>query len=253
MYFSPPLLEERDRFIAFQHRALERGGGGDDLAHLGFDGREILRRERLVAGEVVIETILDRRPDRHLRSGIQRLHRLREDVCRIVADHLQRLGIAARDEDYGGVVLDRGGEVDQLAVELHGERGFREAGPDVRGDGGTRDRPGETARGTVGQGDGGHVGSILLETGEVLWRHGSSPATLATVRSARSGIAQHGGPAPAGQAGSGESWVRCRRREKHDGAAADCGGDVHGAGVVADGDFCPCGNGGDVGQGWCGR
>src|ERR1700726_3466154 len=46
----------------------------DDLAHLLLDGGKILRRERLVAEEVVIEAILDDGADRDLRARPQRLH-----------------------------------------------------------------------------------------------------------------------------------------------------------------------------------
>src|SRR5262245_54426036 len=40
----------------------------DDLAHLLFDRGKIFRRERLVAEEVVIKTVLDHRADGDLRA-----------------------------------------------------------------------------------------------------------------------------------------------------------------------------------------
>ena len=55
-----------------------------------FDRRKILRRERRIAGEVVIEAVLDRRSDRHLRAGVERLHRFGQNVGGIVPDHLPR-------------------------------------------------------------------------------------------------------------------------------------------------------------------
>ena len=61
-------------------------------AHALLDGREVVQRERLVAGEVVIEAVLDVGADGHLRAGEQLLHRLGQHVGGVVADHLQRLG-----------------------------------------------------------------------------------------------------------------------------------------------------------------
>src|SRR3954449_6663230 len=61
----------------------------DDLAHFLFDRREIFRRERLVAEEIIIEPILDYGPDRDLRARPQALHRLRQNVSAIVPDELQ--------------------------------------------------------------------------------------------------------------------------------------------------------------------
>ena len=68
------LLEEIPRRLAIDHLAIERPIAGDNLAHLRFDLRQILRRERLVAGEVVIKPIIDDGPDGDLRAGIKRLH-----------------------------------------------------------------------------------------------------------------------------------------------------------------------------------
>ena len=154
-------LEEGDGFVAVDHLALELGAAADDVAHLRFDGGEVVRGERLVAGEIVVEAVLDRRADGDLGAGIQILHRLGQHVGGVVADHVQRLGVAAGDEDDGGVVLDRGGEVENLAVELHRQGGAGEAGTDRLGHRGARHRRIELAHGTVGQGNGGH-GSLVL-------------------------------------------------------------------------------------------
>ena len=74
----------------------------------------------------------------------------------VVADHVQRFGIAAGDENDIGVVFDGGGEVHRLAVQLHrqgsaGESGTNGGGHIRASDGGV-----EPAFGTVGQGDGWH-------------------------------------------------------------------------------------------------
>jgi len=61
------LLEQAFRLVAAHDGFGERPVARDDLAHALLDRREILGRERLVAEEVVIEAVLDHRPDRHLR------------------------------------------------------------------------------------------------------------------------------------------------------------------------------------------
>ena len=91
-------LEVRDRRFAVPHFALDRQIGVDDLLHALFDLLEIVRRERLVAREVVVEAVLDRRADRHLRAGKQFLHRLRQHVRRVVAQHFEAIGAVARDQ-----------------------------------------------------------------------------------------------------------------------------------------------------------
>ena len=81
----------------------------DDLAHLLLDGVEVLRRERLVAEEVVIEAVLDHRADGDLRARPQALHGLRQHVRGVVPDQLQRARVLAGDEFDLGVALDRVG------------------------------------------------------------------------------------------------------------------------------------------------
>ena len=91
-------LEEGDGFLAVDHAALEPGAAADNVAHFQLDGGEVVRRERLIAGEIVVEAVLDRWADGDLGAGIQILHRLGQHVGGVVTDHVQRLGVAARDE-----------------------------------------------------------------------------------------------------------------------------------------------------------
>ncbi|OAJ67231.1 hypothetical protein A0123_01827 [Gluconobacter cerinus] len=83
------LFKEADGFVTIPYFTGERGVGSDDFAHLGFDGFEVIRRERLLAGEVVIEAVLDARPDRDLRFRPERLHGFCENMRCIMADHLK--------------------------------------------------------------------------------------------------------------------------------------------------------------------
>ncbi len=155
------LLEQRDRLVAGGDDALETRVPRDDLAHPRLDGGEILGGEGLVAGEVVVEAVLDRRADGHLRAGEQRLHRLGQHMGGVVADQVQRLGVAAGDEADGGIGLDRAREVLDRAIDLHGQRRLGQARADRLRDLGARDRPIEGPHGSVGQGDRGHCGGIL--------------------------------------------------------------------------------------------
>ena len=95
---SPFFGEELLRGVAIDHLAGERAVARDDLAHLGLDLRQIVRRERLVAREVVIEAVLDDRADGHLRAGIELLHRLGHHMRRVVADQRRAPRVLAREE-----------------------------------------------------------------------------------------------------------------------------------------------------------
>ena len=52
----------------------------------------------------------------------------------VVAQQFQRLVIAAGDDRDLGIAVDDVGGVDQPAIDLAGERGFRQAGTDSGGD-----------------------------------------------------------------------------------------------------------------------
>ena len=79
-----------DRLGARDDVPLERQVLRDDLAHLLFDARGVLGRERLGV-EVVIEAGLDRRTDRHLGAGSQPLDGVRHHVRGGVSHPRQRI------------------------------------------------------------------------------------------------------------------------------------------------------------------
>src|SRR4029077_13319940 len=68
-----PVFEESLRRAAIDHLASKGAVAGDDLGHLRLDLGEVVRRERLVAREVVIEAVVDDRADCDLRAGIELL------------------------------------------------------------------------------------------------------------------------------------------------------------------------------------
>ena len=115
----------------------------DDLAHLLFDGRQVFRRERLVAEEIVIEAVLDHRPDGHLRAGPERLHGFRQHMRGIVPDQFQRARVVAVEEFDFGIALDRVGQVGEHAVERHRDRALGERGRNALGDVETGDALGD--------------------------------------------------------------------------------------------------------------
>jgi hypothetical protein len=108
----------------------ETGRSGlDDLAHLRLELLEVLRREGAAERKVVVEAVLDDRADRDLGVGIDRLHRLRQQVCRRMTQDLEPVGILSRDDADGRVAVDDVARVDELAVHPAGKRGPGESGP----------------------------------------------------------------------------------------------------------------------------
>ena len=68
------------RFIRADHFFLEAKAAFDDLAHIGFDLFQVLRRQGARQVKVVIKTVLDRRPDGNF--GVREFfqHCLRHDM-----------------------------------------------------------------------------------------------------------------------------------------------------------------------------
>ena len=120
--------------LARPHFPGERLVARDDLAHLVFDRAEILRRERLVAEEIVVEAVLDHRSDGHLRTRPQGLHRLGENMGGVVADQLQRARIIAGEKLDLRITLDCFREIDHGSIERHRNGAFGERGRDALGD-----------------------------------------------------------------------------------------------------------------------
>ena len=125
------------------------------LAHLLLDALEVRVGDRHALGEleVVVEAVLDRRPDRDLHAGIELHDRGGEHVRGVVADDVQRAVALRRDDLQRLAGHERAREVAHLAVLAHGERGAREARADRRGGVGAGGAVGELELGAVGKGD----------------------------------------------------------------------------------------------------
>src|SRR5690606_41427404 len=75
------ILEMLDRLVA--RPDVTTGGTRllDDLMHARLDPGQVFGRERLGAGEIVIEAVVNGRADGHLGAGIQILHRHRSKMA----------------------------------------------------------------------------------------------------------------------------------------------------------------------------
>ncbi len=116
--------------------AVELLGRGDVLAHPLLDRREVGLGDgdAVREVEVVVEAVLDRRADRDLHARVQIGHRGGQHVRRVVTNQVERVLPALRRDDLErDPVLQRAREVADLAVDLDGQRGAREAGADRGG------------------------------------------------------------------------------------------------------------------------
>ena len=132
----------------------------DDLVHAFFDALQIGGREGLVAGEVVIEAVFDRRADGDLGARIEFLHGLRHHMGGVVAQQFERgLLVLAGDDGQLGIVIDDMGGVDEPTVDATGERGLGQTRADGGGDIMNADGLLEGALGAIGERNQRHLGS----------------------------------------------------------------------------------------------
>ncbi len=146
-------LEDLDRLGDRHVAALEGLVGLDVGAHRRLDLLQVGVGDLDVVGEVevVVEAVLDRRPDRHLGAGVELLHRLGHHVGGVVADQVERLGVAVGEDRDLGPVGKRRREVAQLTVDADRQRGLGQARPDRRGGVGPGGAVGQLQRRAVGQ------------------------------------------------------------------------------------------------------
>ncbi|MNS68801.1 hypothetical protein D3C72_1020910 [compost metagenome] len=150
-------LEQRHRLVAVPHFARDFLVLAGELRHLLLDGNEVFGREGALVGEVVVETVVDDRADRHLRLGIQLLDGVGQQVSRRVADHVDAIGILVRHDGERGVTVDPVARIDELAIHLASKCRLGQARADALGHFGHRDRAGKFATGTVRQRDCDHL------------------------------------------------------------------------------------------------
>ena len=130
-----------------------------ELLHALFDLFEIFGRKRTLVGKIVVEAVVDHRPDGHLRLREQLLDGIGQQMGSGVTNDLEAIGVLVGDDGQLGVALDEMGGVDETPIDLAGKRGTGQTGTDGGGDLGDCHWLLETANRTVGQGDVGHDGS----------------------------------------------------------------------------------------------
>ena len=150
------LQEELDGRVAIPDLAHDLLVARHDLVHALLDALEILGRERLAAREIVVEAVLDRGADRHLRFRIELLDGFRHDVRRVVAQELEPVRGRARHDLDARVVLDRQRQVLERAVYSDRHGVALEARADAARDGPAVDGRGIRALRSVGERDGRH-------------------------------------------------------------------------------------------------
>ena len=179
-----------DGAVAVPDLGGHRVAPGDDLAHLRLDPLEILRGEGLGAVEVVVEAVLDHRPDGHLGLGPDLLHRAGHDVRAVVADELEhaRVVVLRGDDGQRCIVIDGLREIGERAVDARGKGGlgqrFRDLARHLARRGAARRQPGRA----VGQGQGHALGHRLSRV--------SGWGIARTIRAPRRGVKARAGPPP---------------------------------------------------------
>src|SRR5581483_9147108 len=127
------LLEAVLRLVARELLALPVATLLELALDLGLDLGEIRFGDRLGEVEVVVEAVLDRRPDRDLHARVQPTHRLREQMRRRVPEHVQRIRVVAVTDGEDLQLRAFGkriAEVAPLAVHAREDRLLGELGPD---------------------------------------------------------------------------------------------------------------------------
>ena len=111
-------------FVPRPNLSGERRIALDDFLHLGFDLRQIVQCEWLIAGEIIEKAVFNDRPDCHLGAGIQFLHRFGHHMSCVMADQLQRPLIIPRDDLDPRTIMQRTSKICQRAIQHHGDGFF---------------------------------------------------------------------------------------------------------------------------------
>src|ERR1700676_4995291 len=111
-------LELLESFVTRQKFASVRQILLDELLHFLLDLLEIFRRERSRAVKVVEESVLSRRTVAELGLGEEFEHSRGEQVRRRMPIDFERLRIAFLEDAQVGVLVERTGEIDQIAIRL---------------------------------------------------------------------------------------------------------------------------------------
>ena len=128
----------------------------DQFLYLDLDLLKVFLGEGFFASDVVIESVLDDRPDRHLGVWIQLLDRLSQHMSQRMAQDLDALFVAIGDDGDFGILVHLNAGIHQPSVDPAGECRFGKTRADVLGDLHHRDRLCKLAGGAVRKGNDRH-------------------------------------------------------------------------------------------------
>ena len=127
------VLEPPLSYFPIHLLALEPIVRPNHLTHLRLDRLEIIGRERSRHLEVVVEPVLDCRPEPNLRFRVELSHRGRQHMRGRVPQHVERRRIAVRQNLERDVFINRAVQVPHLAADARGDRSLRETRADLFG------------------------------------------------------------------------------------------------------------------------
>ena len=133
----------------------------DQLAHALFDGGHVVRGERTLGVDVVVEAFGDDRADHHLDVRVQLLDRMADQMGGGVADDLHALLVLGGDDAQAGIVVDNVTGIDQHAIHGTGDGGLGQAGTDGLGDVHDTDGVFEFTAAAVGERDRDHESALV--------------------------------------------------------------------------------------------
>ena len=150
-------LEQPDRLFARYFAALHGNVGLGQLAHPLLNVAEVVRGKGARIGEVVVETVLDGRADRHLRIRIELLDGHSHQMRAGMAQQGQALRIALGHHGELSVRIDWRGEITEIPIDARRQRAPRQSGANALRDLQGGHRFGKTSLRPVGQGNHGHI------------------------------------------------------------------------------------------------
>ena len=151
-------------FVARHDDALHRKIRSHDLGHALLDLRQVLGRELVFTGKVVIEAVFDHRTDRHLCPRVEILHGHGEQVCGGVANDVEAGVVTVGDDRQLRVSFDQVAGIHFAAVDHPGQGGLGQSRADVGGHLGNGDGFGKFSLAAVRQRNGGHRASPPVVT-----------------------------------------------------------------------------------------
>ena len=104
-----------------------------ELVHTFFERVDIFLSQGMVKVNVVVETIIDNRTDRHFGVWPQLFDGMAQQVRAGVTNDLQTFFIFCGDDGQCRIVFDQIGGIHQLTVDTAGDGRFRETRTDVQG------------------------------------------------------------------------------------------------------------------------